>query len=108
MKSLVSVPGKELTGHLSLLESTLMKNIGGGGGLSLTRFPTKGIGPEDHRGAPNSSTQRIDVCGGLNSRLGSGRRASDVRCQKQAGEEQQRCEEIGGAGEMHGSVRRDG
>src|SRR5882672_3486333 len=100
MKSPVSVANKELTVYLSLLESTLMKNIGGRGALLLTRFPTKGIGPKDHRGNPNSSIQRIDACDGLSSRLSSGCRARDVRRQKQARDEQHRCDEIGRAGEM--------
>src|ERR1700730_364463 len=45
MTSLVSVANKELTGSLSSLESTLIKNGGGWGVLLLTRNPRKNFYP---------------------------------------------------------------
>ncbi len=41
MKSPVSVASKELTGSLSLLDATLMKKQGGGGGVMVNQLPWK-------------------------------------------------------------------
>src|SRR6267142_2620181 len=51
MKPRASVATKELTGSLSPLDSTLTKNMGGGGVLWLTRYPNffRGTWVTDHR-----------------------------------------------------------
>ena len=61
MKSLVSVAGKELTGSLSLLDATLMKNRGEGGCYGLTRNPIRIPGPEREQRADRVKTwKQID------------------------------------------------
>src|SRR5882762_1537609 len=93
-------------------ETTRMKDTGGSG-CYYQQIPAKEIWPgasatKDPPGKPNSLIQRIDAGRGLRRRLSIDCRARDVRRQKQAREEQHRCEEIGRAGEMDGSARRDG
>ena len=64
MKSLVSVAGKELTGSLSLLDATLMKNRGEGGCYGLTRNPIRIPGPEREQRADRVKTwKQIDYDG---------------------------------------------
>lgn len=80
--------------------SRLMRTIVGGSRASneaKTRIVAQDFPETRNR---RFSLQRIDACNSL-SRRSSGRcRAGDVRRQKQTGEEQHRCEEIGRAREM--------
>jgi len=64
MKSPVSVADKELTGSLSLLDATLMKNRGEGGCYGLTRNPIRIPGPEREQRVDRVKTwKQIDYDG---------------------------------------------